>query len=107
MRLAIATVYKVNVFQKHLVDGVTYYLLPLHVREFRDVEIGEIRVPVKYREALKAASKIQWGNDQYEIDELFDDQYGSLCCAHKNGAMVRSENIVLSLLREIAYEISV
>lgn len=83
------------------------YLLPLHVREFRDVEIGEIRVPVKYREALEAACKIQWGNDQYEIDELFDDQCGSLCRAYKDGAVVRSENIVLSLLREIAYGISV
>ena len=82
-------------------------LLPLHVREFRDVEIGEIRVPVKYREALKAACKNQWGNDRYEIAELFDDRYGSLCRAHENGAMVRSENIVLSLLREIAYGISV
>ncbi len=83
------------------------YLLPLHVREFRDVEIGEIRVSVKYREVLEAACKIQWGTDQYEIDELFDDQYGSLCRAHENGAVVRSENIMLSLLREISCEISV
>lgn len=35
MCLAIATVYKGNVFQKHLVDGVTYYLLPLHGKDMR------------------------------------------------------------------------
>ena len=35
MCLAIATVYKGNVFQKHLVEGVTYYLLPLYGKDMR------------------------------------------------------------------------
>ena len=33
--VAIATVYKGNVFQKHFVEGVTYYLLPLHGKDMR------------------------------------------------------------------------
>ena len=35
MSLAIATVYKGNQLQKHIVDGITYYLLPLHGKDMR------------------------------------------------------------------------
>lgn len=35
MNLAIATVYKGSQLQKHAVDGVTYYLLPLHGKDMR------------------------------------------------------------------------
>lgn len=81
------------------------HLLPLHVREFRDVEIGEIRVPAKYRQTLEAACRSQWENDGYHIEEIYDDVYGPMCRVHKNGEMVRRENIMISLLREIACEI--
>ena len=84
------------------------YLLPLHVREFRDTEIGEICVPAKYRQTLETAcSRWEWKNDPYQIEEFFDDSYGPMCRARKNGAITRSENIVLSLLSEIAYDVSV
>ena len=80
------------------------HLLPLHVREFRDAETREICVPAKYRSTLEVACRRWWGN-RYGEKEILDERSGSAYCIFKSSEFEQSENILLTLLKEIAHEV--
>lgn len=82
-------------------EEIAKSLLPLHVREFKDFETSDIRVPAKYRDILEEACMHWWEHGLYKIEDVFDKKYGPLCYARAKSEVIHSENIMHALLGRI------